>query len=167
MLQFSPIFEPDRMWEKCQILVPWPISQPSSIYADSWAKYELGAWSMELGVWRSGLGVWGFELRDRRSEVRGRRSESNLLLREILQPFSSKERWEAFRILRTRRPSLPSVSGFVPFDRQPRKCSHSRCKGSFSGISNRSGSALAGTGILSCNLFSCCYWCCFSGQGWV
>ena len=35
MLQFTPIFDPDRIWEKCQIFVPLPISTPASTIAVS------------------------------------------------------------------------------------------------------------------------------------
>src|SRR4051812_35682171 len=38
MLQSRPIREPAMMCEKCQTLVPSPISAPSSTYADSWTK---------------------------------------------------------------------------------------------------------------------------------
>ena len=38
MLQFSPILEFFITWEKCQILVPLPISHNSSIYEDSCTK---------------------------------------------------------------------------------------------------------------------------------
>jgi hypothetical protein len=38
MLQFSPIFEPERMWEKCQIFVFSPMVTLSSMIAVSWAK---------------------------------------------------------------------------------------------------------------------------------
>src|SRR3954471_5758011 len=64
MLQWRPMRAPAITCVKCQIFVPWPISQPSSTYDDSWAKKSDN---------REGLGM-GFAAcgpDDRLSNLRG------------------------------------------------------------------------------------------------
>ena len=51
-------------------------------------------------------------------------------VRETIIPLPSRERCPAFRIFKTRNPSLPSVIGSQPPFMQLRKCSHSTRSGS-------------------------------------
>ena len=92
------------MCEKCQILVPLPILQPSSRTAEACTKNSSLCFCLcPEGFWLDSKGI-------------------------------SRERCASLRTLRTRSPSKPSVIGFVPLEIQSRKCRHSSFNGSSWGI---------------------------------